>query len=182
MATAGIHTWEYLKELSDEPKSNPRRTPDRLRAPMRTGLTVPRILFHYPIQESFRALVQEPVPFTCQFPWPTLGFHITCVRTVFTGAHSLRMGDGGTAPPNTHMGCTIWGLPQGSVLIVTGSSLRAEEKDRPLAYFIREKILELGESSDLPPPVYVISDYRYLHEPPLAEVPTISPVGRGSMP
>lgn len=77
------------------------------------------------------------------------------------------------------MGCTIWGLPEGSVLIVTGSSLRAEEKDRPLAYYIREKILELGDAGDAIPPVHVISDFRYLHEPPMGEVPTVSIGGPG---
>lgn len=68
--------------------------------------------------------------------------------------------------------------PQGSVFLVTGSTLRAEEMDRPLAYYIREHFLE---SRDWPAssPVHVISDFRFLYETKLAAWPTISVGGPG---
>lgn len=66
----------------------------------------------------------------------------------------------------------------GAVLIVTGSNLRAEEMDRPLAYYIREKILERNDT-DTDFAVCVLSDYRYLYEQGLAELPTISIGGPG---
>ncbi len=34
--------------------------------------------------------------------------------------------------------------PEGLILIVTGSTLRAEQMDRPLAYYLQSQIDELG--------------------------------------
>lgn len=65
-----------------------------------------------------------------------------------------------------------------AILIVTGSELRAEEMDRPLAYFIREQVLERYDAF-APPPVIVVSDFRYLHDPDLMKLPTISVGGPG---
>jgi hypothetical protein len=68
--------------------------------------------------------------------------------------------------------------PDDCILIVTGSTLRAEEMDRPLAYYIRQFILD-HHCRSTPPTVYVISDFRYLDASRLAELPTISVGGPG---
>ena len=64
--------------------------------------------------------------------------------------------------------------PEGTIFLVTGSTLRAEEMDRPLAYFIRQRISQIDDR-----PVYVISDYRYLYENSFKRYPTISIGGPG---
>lgn len=51
--------------------------------------------------------------------------------------------------------------PSDTILIVTGSCLRAEELDRPLAYFLQQRIVG-DPGRELPPKSVVISDYRYL--------------------
>ena len=38
--------------------------------------------------------------------------------------------------------------PGGLILVVTGSTLRAEQMDRPLAYFLQKQIDELGDGHD----------------------------------
>ncbi|MGE3821048.1 MAG: hypothetical protein AB7I30_16670 [Isosphaeraceae bacterium] len=68
------------------------------------------------------------------------------------------------------------------LLIVTGSSLRAEELDRPLAYYLKHKVEqyvaahkeELGRIA-----VRVVADFRWIHDEPLQRLPTISVGGPG---
>jgi hypothetical protein len=73
-------------------------------------------------------------------------------------------------------------LPARLLLIVTGSTLRAEELDRPLAYYLKQRIEQsLGESD---PPVgpfrlRVVADFRWIHEKKLQALPTISIGGPG---
>lgn len=72
------------------------------------------------------------------------------------------------------------------LLIVTGSTLRAEEMDRPLGYYLKQQI----ESSLSQPPkagqhsiddyvVHVIADFRWIHDEALQRLPTISLGGPG---
>lgn len=74
-------------------------------------------------------------------------------------------------------------VPERMLLIVTGSTLRAEEVDRPLAYYLKQQVEarleEDSETSELPFPVRVIADFRWLHEDPLQRLPTISLGGPG---
>ncbi len=71
-------------------------------------------------------------------------------------------------------------LPDPMLLIVTGSTLRAEEVDRPLAYYLKQQLEMRLESQDgSPPPVRVIADFRWIHEEPLQRLPTISLGGPG---
>jgi hypothetical protein len=68
------------------------------------------------------------------------------------------------------------------ILIVTGSSLRAEEADRPLAYYLKQQVEKAAASlEDDPPPfdVRVVADFRWLHEDALQRQPTISLGGPG---
>lgn len=70
------------------------------------------------------------------------------------------------------------------LLIVTGSLLRAEEADRPLAYFLQQQIarhLEAGGSEPDAPTFrpLVIADFRWLHEEGYHGLPTISLGGPG---
>lgn len=69
--------------------------------------------------------------------------------------------------------------PERMLLIVTGSTLRAEEVDRPLAYYLKQQIEIRLETEDDPPPVRVIADFRWIHEEPLQRLPTISLGGPG---
>jgi hypothetical protein len=74
-------------------------------------------------------------------------------------------------------------VPERMLLIVTGSTLRAEEVDRPLAYYLKQQVEARMEadskSSELPFPVRVIADFRWLHEESLQRLPTISLGGPG---
>ncbi len=68
------------------------------------------------------------------------------------------------------------------LLIVTGSSLRAEEVDRPLAYYLKKQVEQqiqaMGpEAEDLC--VMVVSDLRWIHDEVLQQLPTISLGGPG---
>jgi len=76
------------------------------------------------------------------------------------------------------------------LLVVTGSTIRAEEMDRPLAYYLKQQIEErLGVSSqgaDLMSSqascnyqVRVIADFRWIHDEFLQSLPTISLGGPG---
>ena len=68
------------------------------------------------------------------------------------------------------------------MLIVTGSTLRAEEVDRPLAYYLKQRIeqyQEENEPSGGPLTVRVIADFRWIHDKPLQTLPTISVGGPG---
>ena len=68
------------------------------------------------------------------------------------------------------------------LLIVTGSTLRAEELDRPLAYYLKQRVeqyLAEHEPDEPPARVRVIADFRWLHDEPLQKFPTISVGGPG---
>jgi hypothetical protein len=68
--------------------------------------------------------------------------------------------------------------PAGLILLVTGSTLRAEQMDRPLAYYLQTRISELatGHEDRLG---LVLSDRYYLTHPDLHELPLISVGGIG---
>ncbi len=70
------------------------------------------------------------------------------------------------------------------LLIVTGSLLRAEEADRPLAYYLQQQIARrLADHALEPeaPPLKpcVIADFRWMHEDAFHALPTISLGGPG---
>ncbi len=72
--------------------------------------------------------------------------------------------------------------PSALLLIVVGSTLRAEEADRPLAYYLKQQVEDaLALRGPLNPPwrVCVITDVRWFHEDPLQALPTISLGGPG---
>lgn len=71
--------------------------------------------------------------------------------------------------------------PARLLLVVVGSTLRAEELDRPLGYFLRQQIEEAWATGDDRGPlrVLVIADFRWLHEDVLHVLPTISVGGPG---
>ena len=69
--------------------------------------------------------------------------------------------------------------PAGLILIVTGSTLRAEEMDRPLAYFLKDRIESFLEAQTPERTVRVVADFRWIHDDPLQEAPTISLGGPG---
>ncbi len=66
-----------------------------------------------------------------------------------------------------------------ALLIVTGSTLRAEQADRPLAYKLKTSIEEIigKEQGDFP--VIVLSDLWYLNSEMLQKIPVISIGGPG---
>lgn len=68
-----------------------------------------------------------------------------------------------------------------AVLIVTGSHLRAEQCDRPLAYRLRERMLAWLDSSEETGgcDIIVCSDLWYLNNDDLRDRPTISIGGPG---
>ncbi|HEV3119672.1 MAG TPA: hypothetical protein VGY58_21620 [Gemmataceae bacterium] len=68
--------------------------------------------------------------------------------------------------------------PGGLILIITGTTLRAEQMDRPLAYYLQNQIDELGAGHD-DRLALVISDRYYLTHPDLHGLPTISVGGPG---
>lgn len=73
--------------------------------------------------------------------------------------------------------------PAKMLLIVTGSTLRAEDLDRPLAYYLKQRIeswpgLEKAGGSN-PFRARVIADFRWIHDEPLQALPTISIGGPG---
>ncbi len=67
------------------------------------------------------------------------------------------------------------------ILIVVGSTLRAEEADRPLAYYLKQQIEAAPppEESTEPIRAMVIADFRWLHDEPLQDLPTICLGGPG---
>lgn len=72
------------------------------------------------------------------------------------------------------------------ILIVVGSSLRAEEADRPLAYYLKQQVEEALtrlDATDAPVAetfrVAVIADFRWIHDETLQRWPTISLGGPG---
>src|SRR5581483_8963101 len=75
-------------------------------------------------------------------------------------------------------GPTMVDYPPGLILIVTGSTLRAEQMDRPLAYYLQSQIDELGSGRDDRMGL-VLSDRYYLSRPDLHPLPLISVGGPG---
>jgi hypothetical protein len=90
--------------------------------------------------------------------------------------------------------------PTRLLLIVTGSTLRAEEKDRPLAYYLKQRIegflrdganhsstdsnsnQEWPDDRELAPgsfEIRVVADFRWIHDDLLQGIPTISLGGPG---
>jgi hypothetical protein len=69
------------------------------------------------------------------------------------------------------------------ILIVVGAHLHAEVGDRPVAYALRQKLLnwleERGLGGEEGRPVIVCSDLWYLNTPELAGLPTVSIGGPG---
>jgi hypothetical protein len=72
------------------------------------------------------------------------------------------------------------------MLVVTGSTLRAEEMDRPLGYYLKQRIEQsLSEASGAGRHglddyiVRVVADFRWMHDEPLQSLPTISLGGPG---
>jgi hypothetical protein len=72
------------------------------------------------------------------------------------------------------------------LLIVTGSTLRAEEMDRPLGYYLKQRIEDslaqavATKQSNLDDYlVRIVADFRWIHDEPLQSLPTISLGGPG---
>ncbi len=67
------------------------------------------------------------------------------------------------------------------LLIVTGSSLRAEEVDRPLGYYLARQVEQmlLKKEQEEGFKVRVVSDLRWLHDDSFQEYPSISIGGPG---
>jgi hypothetical protein len=72
------------------------------------------------------------------------------------------------------------------LLIVTGSTLRAEEMDRPLAYYLKQRVesslaeaVANGHTNLKDYLVRVVADFRWIHDEPLQSLPTISLGGPG---
>jgi hypothetical protein len=78
------------------------------------------------------------------------------------------------------------GSPLRLVLIVTGSTLRAEEVDRPLGYYLKQRIeqslsdtVAVGRGNLEDYLVRLVADFRWIHDEPLQSQPTISLGGPG---
>jgi hypothetical protein len=78
------------------------------------------------------------------------------------------------------------GSPLRLLLIVTGSTLRAEELDRPLSYYLKQQIEQSlqaavahGRDGLEEYVVRVIADFRWIHDEQLQSLPTISLGGPG---
>ncbi|WP_406698108.1 hypothetical protein V5E97_04545 [Singulisphaera sp. Ch08] len=73
--------------------------------------------------------------------------------------------------------------PAKMLLIVTGSTLRAEDVDRPLAYYLKQRIDHWSDDAKTSSPisfrVRVVADFRWIHDEPLQALPTISIGGPG---
>jgi hypothetical protein len=69
------------------------------------------------------------------------------------------------------------------LLIVTGSSLRAEEADRPLAYYLKQQVEQQitaqGAAEVISLETRVVADFRWLNEEAWQHLPTISLGGPG---
>jgi len=78
------------------------------------------------------------------------------------------------------------GHPLRVLLIVTGSTLRAEEMDRPLGYYLKQRVerslseaIADGRDGLEGYVVRVVADFRWIHDDPLQSLPTISLGGPG---
>jgi hypothetical protein len=69
--------------------------------------------------------------------------------------------------------------PPRLLLIVTGNTLRAEELDRPLAYYLKQQVEAAAGRLDVGFRTLVVSDFRRLNDERLQVVPTISVGGPG---
>ena len=69
--------------------------------------------------------------------------------------------------------------PPRLLLIVTGSTLRAEELDRPLAYYLQQQVDRASKRLDLALEARVVSDLRWLNDEWMQALPTISVGGPG---
>ena len=69
--------------------------------------------------------------------------------------------------------------PPRLLLIVTGSTLRAEELDRPLAYYLQQQVDRAVDRLDLDLRTRVVADFRWMNEEELQARPTISVGGPG---
>lgn len=67
------------------------------------------------------------------------------------------------------------------LLIVVGSTLRAEEADRPLAYYLKQQIEAAAGAEPEVGPIraIVIADFRWIHDENLHRLPTICLGGPG---
>lgn len=70
------------------------------------------------------------------------------------------------------------------ILIVVGTTPRAEEADRPLAYYLKQQVEAMadegvGELEGVRFQVLVLSDFRWLHDEAIQVLPTISLGGPG---
>ena len=65
------------------------------------------------------------------------------------------------------------------LMIVTGSVLRAEELDRPLAYYLQQQIHLASKRLGLALEARVVSDLRWLNDEWMQGLPTISVGGPG---
>ena len=65
------------------------------------------------------------------------------------------------------------------LLIVTGSTLRAEELDRPLGYYLQQQVEQLAHRLDLAIKPLVVADIRWLNDDNFQILPTISVGGPG---
>jgi hypothetical protein len=72
------------------------------------------------------------------------------------------------------------------ILIVVGSTLRAEEADRPLAYYLKQQVEGALGRLELDAPlnpggfrVLVLADFRWIHDEELHQWPTLSVGGPG---
>ena len=70
------------------------------------------------------------------------------------------------------------GPPLRVLLIVTGSTLRAEEMDRPLGYYLKQRIeqalaeaIAAGRDGLEGYVVRVVADFRWIHDDPLQNCP-----------
>lgn len=73
-------------------------------------------------------------------------------------------------------------LAEKGILIITGSRLRAEQADRPLAYKLQKAISQRTQQDKYEKKndnILVISDLWYLNSEPLQKLPTISLGGPG---
>jgi hypothetical protein len=69
--------------------------------------------------------------------------------------------------------------PPRLLLIVTGSTFRAEELDRPLAYYLQQQVDHVSKRLDLALESRVVSDLRWLNSEEIQALPTISVGGPG---
>lgn len=68
------------------------------------------------------------------------------------------------------------------LLVVTGSTLKAEELDRPLGYYLKQRIETYAAENEADLgrwKVRVVADFRWIHDEPLQKLPTISVGGPG---